>query len=55
MCCPGTWTTFDFAPADRLMSKIEHILISTHNGIKIGNMQLKMKEILQEQGCGIGG
>jgi hypothetical protein len=55
LCCSGTRTAFDLVPDERLVSKIEHELIYTHNGIKIGNMQLKNKEILLRAGCGISG
>jgi hypothetical protein len=38
-------TALEFAPDERLVSKMERELIYTHNGIMICNMQLKMNEI----------
>ena len=44
-------TALEFAPGERLrVSNIAH-----HSDIHIGNMQLKMKEILHRPGCGISG
>ncbi len=41
----GKRFALDFVPDERLVSKMEHEQIYTHNGIKIGNLQLKKKEI----------